>query len=51
MDRKKISQANRIVIKFGTNILTNDEGEVSLPRIYSFIEDISNLKKTAKKLF
>lgn len=50
MDRKKITQANRIVIKFGTNILTNDEGEVSLPRVYSFIEDVSKLKKSGKEI-
>lgn len=50
MDRKKITQANRIVIKFGTNILTNEEGEVSLPRVYSFIEDVSKLKKNGKEI-
>lgn len=50
MDRKKITQANRIVIKFGTNILTNEEGEVSLPRVYSFIEDVSRLKKNSKEV-
>lgn len=50
MYRDKITQANRIVIKFGTNILTNDEGEVSLPRVYSFIEDVSKLKKSGKEV-
>lgn len=50
MDRKIITQANRIVIKFGTNILTNEQGEVSLPRVYSFIEDVSNLKKSGKEV-
>lgn len=50
MDRTQITNANRIVIKFGTNILTNDEGEVSLPRVYSFIEDVSNLKKSGKEI-
>lgn len=50
MDRKIITDANRIVIKFGTNILTNDEGEVSLPRVYSFIEDVSKLKKSGKEV-
>ena len=48
MLRENIINAQRIVIKFGTNILTNNEGEVSLPRIYSFIEDVSNLKKSGK---
>lgn len=50
MDREKIINANRIVIKFGTNILTNEEGDVSLPRIYSFIEDVSKLKKSGKEV-
>jgi len=50
MDRKKITQAKRIIIKFGTNILTNDEGDVSLSRVYSFIEDVSKLKKSGKEV-
>lgn len=50
MDRKIITQANRVVIKFGTNILTNDEGDVSLSRVYSFIEDVSKLKKSGKEV-
>lgn len=50
MSRKTIHEANRIVIKFGTNILTNEEGEISLPRVYSFIEDVSKLKKSGKEV-
>lgn len=50
MSRKQIIQANRIVIKFGTNILTNEDGEVSLSRVYSFIEDVSKLKKSGKEV-
>lgn len=50
MHRDKITQANRIIIKFGTNILTNEEGDVSLPRVYSFIEDVSKLKKSGKEV-
>lgn len=50
MSRNKITEANRIVIKFGTNILTNEEGNVSLPRVYSFIEDVSKLKKSGKEV-
>ena len=50
MDRKKITDANRIVIKFGTNILTNDDGDVSLPRVYSFIEEVSKLQKSGKEI-
>lgn len=50
MDRQQITESNRIIIKFGTNILTNEEGEVSLPRVYSFIEDVSKLKKSGKEV-
>lgn len=50
MDREKIINSKRIVIKFGTNILTNEEGDVSLPRVYSFIEDVSKLKKSGKEV-
>lgn len=50
MYREKITQANRIVIKFGTNILTNEEGDISLPRVYGFIEDVSKLKKSGKDI-
>lgn len=49
-NRDKLTKANRIVIKFGTNVLTNDEGDVSLPRVYSFIEDVSKLKKSGKEV-
>ena len=41
---------NRIVFKFGTNILRNDLGEISLAHLYSFIEDISRLYKEGKEI-
>lgn len=50
MNRKDFINAKRIVIKLGTNVLRNDEGFVSLPRIYTFIEDISNLVKSGKEV-
>lgn len=50
MDRKEFINAKRIVIKLGTNVLRNDEGYVSLPRVYSFIEDIANLVKSGKEV-
>lgn len=40
----------RIVIKFGTNVLTNPDGDIALSRIYSFIEDIHKLKKQGKEI-
>ncbi len=50
MDRLEFIDAKRIVIKLGTNVLRNDEGYVSLPRVYSFIEDIANLVKSGKEV-
>ena len=45
---RNLSDAKRIVFKFGTNVLRNEFGEISLSRIYSFIEDISKLHKEGK---
>ena len=45
-----IKDTHRIVFKFGTNILRNEDGEISLTRLYSFIEDISRLKKSGKEV-
>ena len=44
--RDEITKAKKIIFKFGTNILRNDDGEISLSRIYSFIEEISKLQKS-----
>ncbi len=41
---------NRIVFKFGTNILRNEKGEISLSHLYSFIEDISYLHRDNKEI-
>ncbi len=45
-----LSKFNRIVFKFGTNVLRNDEGDISLSRIYSFVEDIAKLHKSGKEV-
>lgn len=50
MDRKEFIKAKRIVIKLGTNVLRNDDGDISLPRVYTFIEDISKLVKSGKEV-
>lgn len=50
MNRKEFVNAKRIVIKLGTNTLRNENGEVSLPRIYSYIEDIAQLVKSGKEV-
>lgn len=47
--RKKITDAKRIVFKFGTNVLRNDFKEISLSRIYTFIEDTAYLRKMGKE--
>lgn len=46
----KLDDAKRIVFKFGTNTLRNDEGEISLSHIYSFIEDMTYLFKQDKEI-
>lgn len=48
--REALINAKRIVFKFGTNVLRNDDKEISLSRIYTFIEDISKLKKLGKEV-
>ncbi|MCM1340042.1 MAG: glutamate 5-kinase [Muribaculaceae bacterium] len=50
MLRTDFINVKRVVIKLGTNVLRNDEGEVALSRIYSFIEDISRLVKSGKEV-
>ncbi len=40
----------RIVFKFGTNVLRNDDGFISLARIYSFIEEIAKLHAQNKEV-
>ena len=48
--RNRIKEAKRIVFKFGTNVLTRDDGNIALARIYSFIESLSDLKKKNKEI-
>ena len=50
MERKDFINVKRIVIKLGTNVLRGDDGHVSLPRVFSFIEDISHLVKEGKQV-
>lgn len=50
MNRTDFINAKRIVIKVGTNVLRGEDGQVSLPRIYSFVEDISKLVKAGKEV-
>jgi len=50
MDRKDFINVKRVVIKLGTNVLRGDDGHVSLPRVFSFIEDISRLVQEGKQV-
>ena len=50
MLREEFINAKRIVIKLGTNVLRNEDGEVAISRIYSFIEDMSKLVKDGKEV-
>lgn len=50
MDRKEFLDVNRIVIKLGTNVLRNENGDVALSRIYSYIESIAKLVKSGKEV-
>lgn len=50
MNKTEFINAKRIVVKLGTNVLRNDDGEASLPRLYSYIEDISALVKAGKEV-
>lgn len=50
MERKEFIDVKRIVFKFGTNVLRGDDGYVSLPRVFSFIEDLSHLARQGKEV-
>lgn len=50
MERTDFINVKRVVIKLGTNVLRGDDGYVSMPRIFSFIEDISSLVKSGKEV-
>ena len=50
MDRKEFLNVKRIVIKLGTNVLRNENGDVALSRIYSYIESMAKLVKSGKEV-
>lgn len=50
MDRKEFLNVQRIIIKLGTNVLRNENGDVALSRIYSYIESIAKLVKSGKEV-
>ncbi|MEI7474616.1 MAG: glutamate 5-kinase [bacterium] len=48
--RENLKKAKRIVFKLGTNVLTRDDGNLAMSRIYSFIESLSDLKNQNKEI-
>ncbi|MCR5265792.1 MAG: glutamate 5-kinase [Cyanobacteria bacterium RUI128] len=50
MNRREFLNVKRIVVKLGTNVLRNENGEVALSRIYSYIESICRLVKSGKEV-
>lgn len=50
MQREEFVKAKRIVVKLGTNVIRNENGEVALSRIYSYIEDIAKLVKSGHEV-
>lgn len=49
-ERKNLSNCKRIVIKFGTNVVTRESGDIALSRLYNLIENISDLHKQGKEI-
>lgn len=45
-----LKKAKRIVVKFGTNALSTDTGELALSRLYSFLEDLVYLHNQGKEI-
>ncbi|MBI4850209.1 MAG: glutamate 5-kinase [Acidobacteria bacterium] len=43
-----ITNAQRIVVKVGTNVIMREDGAVALGRIYNLIESLANLRKQGK---
>ncbi len=48
--RNNLKNSKRIVFKLGTNIITNESGNIALSRIYSLIESIAELKDKGKEI-
>jgi len=50
MNNIDLDKIQRIVFKFGTNVLRNKDGVVSLPRLFSFIEACAKLHSQGKEI-
>ncbi len=48
--RKQVAGAKRVVIKLGTHIVMNDNGELAIGRLHSIIEELVALKRSGHQL-
>jgi len=48
--RKRVCEARRIVVKFGSNLFFNDGGAIALGRIFTFIEDIAAARLSGRQM-
>src|SRR5438876_8301474 len=48
--RNRIREARRVVLKLGSNLFLNDSGHVALGRIFSFIEDIAEVRLAGRQV-
>ncbi|MGA7992398.1 MAG: glutamate 5-kinase [Thermoanaerobaculia bacterium] len=46
--RQRLTEAKRIVVKAGTNVVMRDDGAVALGRLYGLIESVATLKKQGR---
>jgi glutamate 5-kinase len=48
--REKIKDARRVVVKLGSNLFFNDQGDVALDRISALIEDVAEARRTGRQM-
>jgi len=48
--RNRIREARRVVVKLGSNLFFNDGGHVALGRIFSFIEDLAEVRLAGRQV-
>ncbi|HQQ76526.1 MAG TPA: glutamate 5-kinase [Thermoanaerobaculia bacterium] len=46
--RQRVTEARRIVVKAGTNVIMRDDGAVALGRLYGLIESVATLRKQGR---
>ncbi|HNX95143.1 MAG TPA: glutamate 5-kinase [Holophaga sp.] len=49
-DRTTLSQARRIVVKLGTNVIMGHEGKLALSRLYGIMEAVAALRRAGKEV-